>query len=109
MSDSSAQALAQLVACNLQLHLVPYQGRHSGASIDRSERSRSSEEVTKRGRWKQFKNVARYEKAARLAATDNALSQAQRTHCMACERHLADFILGRRCPTLQKLFHPNRH
>lgn len=42
--------------------LVPYQRRHSGASIDRAERHRSFSEVQKRGRWMASGSVSRYEK-----------------------------------------------
>ena len=45
---------------------VPYQGRHSGISIDRASGERTQEEAQKRGRWRAQASVRRYEKAGRL-------------------------------------------
>ena len=45
---------------------APYQGRHSGISIDRASGERTQEEAQKRGRWRAQASVRRYEKAGRL-------------------------------------------
>ena len=45
------------------LGVLPYAWRHSGPSIHRAQNRRALLEVQKRGRWKQAKSVARYEKA----------------------------------------------
>ena len=45
-------------AAALGFKMVPYQGRHSGISIDRAHRERSLDECTKFGRWKAPKSVA---------------------------------------------------
>ena len=55
--------LFRRAAAHLQVDMVPYQGRHSGASVDRAENLRTSESIQKRGRWKSAKSVRRYEKA----------------------------------------------
>ena len=75
--------------------LVPYQMRHSGASIDRASETRSLTEVMKRGRWSTLKSVARYERATRLAHTFHNYSVAQQNHARACELVFADAIQGR--------------
>ena len=76
--------------------VVPYQMRHSGASIDRSKGWRSQDEVMKRGRWQAHRSLTRYEKHARLQLSMNQLSGSQRDYFLECERHIADIILGRR-------------
>lgn len=74
--------------------LVPYSWRHSGPSIDRSLGLRSALEVAKRGRWRQAKNVARYEKAGRLGASLRGISSRLLDHARICEARLADILLG---------------
>ena len=78
--------------------VVPYQMRHSGASIDMARRWRRLADVQKRGQWKTTRSVARYEKHARLAATWATLSSAQQNVFLVCEAQLADIILGRASP-----------
>ena len=58
---------AFMIACRrLDIRsVVPYQWRHSGASIDRLKKSRTLDEVRKRGFWKSHKSHMRYEKAGR--------------------------------------------
>mmetsp|Transcript_86301 Transcript_86301/g.155446 ORF Transcript_86301/g.155446 Transcript_86301/m.155446 type:complete len:480 (-) Transcript_86301:300-1739(-) len=85
---------------DLQIHVVPYQARHSGPSIDRARVLRTQDEVQKRGRWASHKSLARYEKAARLASTYNQLSLLQRTLFQACEDHIEAIVLGRAFPEL---------
>ncbi|CAE8693166.1 unnamed protein product [Polarella glacialis] len=85
---------------DLQIHVVPYQARHSGPSIDRARVLRTQDEVQKRGRWASRKSLARYEKAARLASTYNQLSLLQRTLFQACEDHIEAIVLGRAFPEL---------
>ena len=80
------------------LGVVPYAWRHSGPSIDRAQNRRTLLEVQKRGRWKQAKSVARYEKAGRLGMSVRELTSEQMAYCEICERHLGDFICGRRTP-----------
>jgi len=81
-----------------RLGVVPYAWRHSGPSIDRAQNRRTLAEVQKRGRWKQQKSVARYEKAGRLGMTIRDLTSEQVAFCEMCDRHLGDFICGRRTP-----------
>jgi len=79
--------LVEFRACRRRFgvpELVPYQLRHSGASIDRSKRWRSLAEVKKRGNWKQDRSVARYEKAARLNATMMTYSPVLQSYLHRC-------------------------
>lgn len=76
--------------------VTPYQTRHSGPSIDRARGYRTQSEVQKRGQWKAVKSVMRYEKAARLAATFNALPNDLQLHCRLCEESLGEIMLGRK-------------
>ena len=56
--------------------------------------------VQKRGRWKSFRSVSRYEKSARLAANFGQLSRSLQVHCHQAESQLGDVMLGRRRPLL---------
>jgi len=49
--------------------LVPYQLRHSGASVDRSRMWRAALDVRRRGGWKQGHSMMRYEESAQKDET----------------------------------------
>lgn len=85
---------------DLKIDVVPYQARHSGPSIDRSQNTRSQEEVRKRGGWVSRQSVARYEKSGRLAATWSKLPIATQNVMLSCEKHIAEIILGQPYPTI---------
>ena len=53
--------------------MTMYQTRHSGASIDRVRGFRSLQEVQKRGQWKAFSSVTRYDESSRLATDYHCL------------------------------------
>ena len=78
----------------LGVHLTLYMGRHSGPSIDRALKLRDISEVKKRGHWKSWKSVARYEKSARLASSFNNLSDDQQLFFQQCEAQLGAFMSG---------------
>lgn len=80
--------------------LTPYQWRHSGPSIDMARHQRTLGEIQKRGRWKSFKSVTRYEKAARLAANFAELPVNLQRHCLECESQLGDVMQGRTKPLI---------
>ena len=80
----------------LGISLVPYQARHSGASHDRLERLRSSEELQKRGRWASIKSVMRYEKAALISKTFLNYPAATQTWLKARELDYVDVVLRSR-------------
>ena len=73
--------------------VLPYCSRHSGASIDRARKTRTQEEVARRGRWSNLKSTQRYEKAASLVASWSLLTPALRTWCEGCERALEGIIV----------------
>ena len=89
----------QTAARRIGLKLVPYLCRHSGASIDRSKKLRSQEEVQKRGRWSQLASVRRYEKHGRLNETWKSLSDAQRLYFETCADELENALLHGRLPS----------
>jgi len=74
-------------------NLTPYQARHSGASADRAENTRTLDEVRKRGGWKSFKSLARYEKSARLAERALRQSAVARGYGNECLRLLEPALL----------------
>ena len=79
-------------------NLVPYQARHSGASIDIAGRHRSLAEVQRRGRWKTLASVQRYERHAQLGKSAASLSTRQRFVFQFALEHLEALVLGRRSP-----------
>ncbi|CAE8588770.1 unnamed protein product [Polarella glacialis] len=87
---------AELRACSkdLGVKMVPYQLRHAGPSWDRTKNFRSLADIQKRGRWKSFKSVTRYEKATLILSEFDRLPKAVRQRCDLCTRHLKDYILG---------------
>ena len=72
--------------------VVPYQVRHSGASIDRAESFRSQEEVRKRGQWRTLSSVVRYEKAGLLNQALRDMEYDMVNFLHNCER-LGDQVL----------------
>ena len=76
-------------------HIVPYQARHSGPSIDVARHYRPLDEIQKRGQWKHAKSMQRYEKAARLGQSWSLLPRGLRDTLTGCEHRLGDILLGR--------------
>ena len=66
--------------------LVPYQMRHSGASIDYAMSYRTTSEIQRRGGWRQAKSVARYERSGRLGHSMMKYTASQIAHFENCER-----------------------
>ena len=85
-------------ALKLNIDAAPYQGRHSGASLDRSSGLRTLEAVRKRGRWASSKSVQRYEQAGLLNETWQCLDATTQAHCEATLRLLPDVLLRRARP-----------
>ena len=85
----------KLASKALGLGLVPYLMRHSGPSIDRAKGWRSQAECQKRGRWRSWKSLVRYEKAARLGVLWGMMNKEAKDYCLVCERGLGDLVLGR--------------
>ena len=74
--------------------MVPYQCRHSGASIDRAEQKRSLLEIQKRGQWKSNRSVVRYEKGARLGQVYAQYSARLQAWIEAVALHVEAVVLG---------------
>ncbi|CAK0833963.1 unnamed protein product [Prorocentrum cordatum] len=85
--------LFRKAALNIGVNAVPYQGRHSGASLDRATNRLSQEEVQKRGRWAAMTSVKRYEKSGRLNESRECLSDETKAHCVTASRQLEDVLL----------------
>ncbi len=75
--------------------MVPYEGRHSGPSIDAALGTRTRKERQERGRWASDKSQARYERRARLMQSFNRLPAALQAHGQLCEAKVNDLFLGR--------------
>ncbi|CAK0889909.1 unnamed protein product [Prorocentrum cordatum] len=82
-----------MCAKSLGVNVVPYQTRHSGASIDRESRARTLGEVKQRGGWKADSIVMKYEKHARLRHSELRHNRDLSEHLQARERHLEDILL----------------
>ena len=81
--------------------VVPYQWRHSGASIDRSRKTRTLDEVRKRGFWKSHK--MRYEKAGRLHVSFRKYSLDQRLLFEAATQEIENVMTGKVEASLEKV------
>ena len=79
-------------------HLVPYQARHSGASVDRALGHRALTDIKKRGRWRNDSSIARYEKSGRLARSAQMLSPSQLAAFEVAESQLEAVFTGRKDP-----------
>ena len=77
-------------------NLVPYQTRHSGASIDRARNLRDLRAIQERGSWRQPRSVTRYDKHARLAAQFLKHPSSFQCHALACEKTVEAIILYQR-------------
>ena len=94
-----ALGIDKLGACHV------YQLRHSGPSHDYAANLRDLEQIRRRGRWKSWSSVRRYEKGGRLTEQLHKLSAAQRRHAVACcraltaSRHGLPSALAPVCPT----------
>ena len=75
--------------------LVPYQTRHSGASIDLCLGHRSIREVQSRGRWASEKSMLRYNKSAKLAQSMKQFDSRQLDYFRMAESRLEALFFGR--------------
>ena len=85
---------AQRVAHRFGVSLVLHQLRGSGASDDRLRRTRPLEEVQKRGRWRAYRSVTRYERAGRVGQAANEFSSSLSAFLVTCESVVGVVILG---------------
>lgn len=89
----------QEAAAVLQVKFVPYQVRHSGPSWDRLRQRRSLLEIQKRGHWRTFSSVQRYEKSTRSMSQYHELRPELRSHLEALAARLPHIMMhGERLP-----------
>ena len=94
-----AEYLVEFKACARLINdeqLSPYHARHSGASADRADGSRSLGEIMKRGFWRAKSSVARYEKSAKLAQALDRYDWEIVEYMKRCESALEDTFLRAR-------------
>jgi hypothetical protein len=96
-------AAFRATAAELGIPLLPSQGRHSGASMDRAYDRRSQAEVQRMGRWLAAKSVRRYEKRNRLNVSWCSLSAAQQRHCLDCQAAAKDVFYHGKVMNLPRL------
>ncbi|CAK0882805.1 unnamed protein product, partial [Prorocentrum cordatum] len=88
------------IACKkLGLTAVPYQARHSGASIDAAMKYRTRAEIKSRGRWKAGKSVLRYDSKAKIVESVDKLSASLASHVHRCELQLGPLLCGQIDPS----------
>ncbi|CAK0822424.1 unnamed protein product, partial [Prorocentrum cordatum] len=66
--------------------------RHGGASHDSAGGFRSLEDVRRRGRWRSWASVRRYEKGSRIGQVLLKLPDDLRAHALSCERSMASIV-----------------
>ena len=102
-SKSDLQSEGEFIHDEVSTMLVPYQSRHSGASVDLCNNHRSIAEVKARGRWGSEKSMMRYNRAAKLAAGMKVFDQKQLAFFAAAERQLEALLFGRTAPESLRL------
>jgi len=69
----------------MQLGVCPHALRHGGASHDAFSKARTLTEIRKRGQWRAFESVARYEKHGKIMRQMSLLTSAQQSECRLAE------------------------
>ena len=80
--------------------IVPYQARHSGASMDAAAGHRHRQEIMDRGRWSSQSSLLRYEKHGRLAQSVANLTPAWRTFFEVAASRLEALFAGQVDPAV---------
>ena len=89
-------AFAQAACLAAVDHLEPqlYSLRHGGASADALRRTRSIEEIKKRGRWTSDASVRRYEKAALAMREERRAGEEALAYGSLIESRLGEVLMG---------------
>ena len=82
-------------ARTLGVQAVPYQARHSGASLDAALGHRSRLEIKARGRWSSDRSIIRYESKARVVESLDQIPKPMIAYMKECECRLGDLLCGR--------------
>ena len=77
-----------------------YQLRHGGASHDWMTSSRDLTAIMRRGRWRSWDSVRRYEKGSRTNEVVSRLSAVQKQFADECIEHLPKVLCGKRLACL---------
>ena len=86
----------QISSKRVDVQVVPYQCRHSGASHDRAVEARPLLEIQKRGQWKSARSVVRYEKSARLGQVYAQYPSFLQAWIETVSPHVEGIVLGLR-------------
>jgi integrase len=105
VTQASVKVDMERVAVILQLQPLgdfhPYRLRHGGASQDFALGRRTLAEVQRRGRWRSFGSVRRYEKGGRLSQLLGALQPRVLDHAARCASVVGEVLcMKRRGPEL---------
>ncbi|CAE8603762.1 unnamed protein product [Polarella glacialis] len=76
----------------------PYRLRHGGASTDYAAGDRPLVDIQRRGRWRSYNSVRRYEKGGRLTQQLQQLPARVRAHAVSCAEAIAVIMCGQRSP-----------
>lgn len=93
-----ARAVAKLGLKRWLGDVDAYQLRHGGASFDFVSKARGLEEVRRRGRWRSWTSVRRYEKGSRVSQMLNRLPPEILDRAMQCASSLGALAVGRHPP-----------
>ena len=74
---------------------VPYQARHSGASLDAALGYRSKAAIKARGRWAKDKSVARYESKAKVVDSPEGINPKTLAYMQKFISRLGELLRGR--------------
>ena len=78
----------------IQLHRL----RHAGASYDFITKTRGLEDIRRRGRWKGWSSLRRYEKGPRLSQLLQKLDKPWQEFAIKCGDEIYNVVAGRRLP-----------
>ena len=77
-----------------RFHLVTYQARHGGATRDILLKRRDLEEVRKRGHWRTYTSLCRYEKSGRVQKVLQLTPPAVLAYCQSVENRVGQLLAG---------------
>ena len=86
-------AVFRRACANLGWSVVPYQGRHTGASADLAEGLRTQKQVMRRGRWQNLRRVRHYQRAGRVNQAWKELNDDDRNHAQLLPKLIEGIFL----------------
>ena len=95
MKDYKAHFDEAAVILGLErFHLVTYQARHGGATRDILLGRRDQESVRKRGHWRTYTSLRRYEKSGRLQKVMQTTPPVALRYCQNVEKNILELWMG---------------